>query len=761
MRKIFLLCLSLLLICAFPVGYIAADTNKLVKLSVFNFGTVNLDASGYGTTVTNMLLTSLAAEPSLTLLDRRELESFLSLNDLQQNDVLDNVVTIGTRLGLDMIVVGSVETKGGIIIINAKVIHISQKKTILNTQVRALGDTGLLSEVRNLSQVILKTVIAQAGKQLDNETTKIKEPINLQKRAGSKRVQITWEDPPDNNAVGYEVFRGASDKGPFIKIANTNQLEYLDQNMESNTTYYYKIRSYNNKGIQSDYSAVIVAETALTPNPPVILKTEGHIKSIQLTWSPNPIASEDPLKIKGYKLYRAKTEQGPYREVDLGLGLDGTTAMDKLLKITNHDRGLADGEDYYYKLTAYNEKDLESEFSLGVKGTTIPAVTELTAQGDMIREIKLAWNPIHSPFIKGYYIYRSTTESGNFTKIKRIDSENEGKIQYIDKDGLGDNITYCYRVTAYEATDTETSPSITVSAVTKGKPPVPEGLKALSGLVKKVDLVWTASPLAEVEGYNIYRSQEKFGKYSFIKRIDGRENNKFTDGRSIFESLGGGLFESLGDNTSFYYAIKSFNKVGVESDISEVVSAQTKSRPLKPSSFKGENLKVKSVPLEWVPNPEKDIKSYNLYRSLGPAGVENFTRIAIVDKTSYVDGDLKDGNTYLYKIQAEDKDGLLSDFSDTVVIQTKPKPQSPEGLKGKIQGGKVQISWMPGQEADIVNYVVYEKTFFRPEKITVVKEPNFSEISPSKGKTKTYIVTAIDKDGLESDFSREIIMTGE
>jgi len=62
------------------------------------------------------------------MLDRKELEAFLSLNDLQQDDRLENVVNIGTRLGLNVIVVGDVEKKGAIILVNCKVVLIEQKK---------------------------------------------------------------------------------------------------------------------------------------------------------------------------------------------------------------------------------------------------------------------------------------------------------------------------------------------------------------------------------------------------------------------------------------------------------------------------------------------------------------------------------------------------------------------------------------------------------------------------------------------------------
>ncbi|MCX5854713.1 MAG: fibronectin type III domain-containing protein, partial [Deltaproteobacteria bacterium] len=289
MGKKVLICLVVVLIVMTMLSSPKAPAEAIpqVKVSVFNFGTVNMEASGYGTTVTNMLMNSLGAEHTLYLLDRKELESFLNLNDLQQNDNLDNVVNIGARLGLNVIVVGSVEKKGSIIAINCKVIHVEQKRPIMNTQVRSLGDAGLVNEIRKLTSLITTTISSMALKQKDGEDkAAIKGPVSVQKRAGNKRVFLNWDEPPGMAAAGYEIFRSNAESGPFTRITQVPQPEYLDQDLERNTIYYYKIRAFDNRGLKSDFSPVISAESALTPNPPMILKAEGHIRSIQLTWSP-------------------------------------------------------------------------------------------------------------------------------------------------------------------------------------------------------------------------------------------------------------------------------------------------------------------------------------------------------------------------------------------------------------------------------------------------------------------------------------------
>ena len=78
MRKNILHCLivSFLMMTVLYLPFAIAEATPRVKISIFNFGSVNMEASGYGTTVTNMLMNNLGAEHFLDVLDRKELEPF-------------------------------------------------------------------------------------------------------------------------------------------------------------------------------------------------------------------------------------------------------------------------------------------------------------------------------------------------------------------------------------------------------------------------------------------------------------------------------------------------------------------------------------------------------------------------------------------------------------------------------------------------------------------------------------------------------------
>lgn len=741
-----------------------ADASAQVKVSVFNFGTMNLDSSGYGTTVTNTLLTTLATEPVFSIVERKELEAFLSLNDLQQDERIENVVNIGTRLGINMVVVGNVEKKGAVISINSKVVLVEEKRVVFNNQLRVLGDAGLVSEVQQLGKKIAAMITSQA---VTKEPEAAKSslagvPVNIKLVGGDKCLRIVWEDTSVPPAAGYEILRSDQQGDKFVRVGQSSKKEYIDQNLEFGKVYFYKIRSISAKGVWSDYSTEASGKTILTPGVPVIHKAEGRIKGVQLTWAPNPAYSGDPLKLAGYKLDRSKVDEWP-KEVVVSLsrrdlGVEPGAELDKLPKVVYLDKGLADGVDYYYKITAFNEANIESEHCGVIKGSTLSGVAKLTAQGNLIREIRLSWTPVDSPFIKGYNIYRGTSDKSALQKIKRLDFftiSPDRNIQYVDQDGLADDVQYYYQVTAFDEGGAETDSLVTASATTRKRPTIAQGLSAASGMVKKVEIAWKPSASDDVEGYNLYWTKGPLsgGKPDLLKRIDGRAVSSY-----MVTSHNG---RALDDNSTYFYFLTTFNKLNVESELSESATATTKPRPVKPIGLKGEELKVKSTILTWQANPETDIVLFHVLRATGAESVD-FSGVGKVQgKVEFVDKDLKDGAVYQYRIQAEDKDGLLSELSDIVKVQTKPRPKPPENLTGEFRQGKAELRWKPVSLADLDHYVVYEKRFLGREKVSSVREESYSDGAIAKGKSKTYTVTAVDKDGLESEVSREVAVSAK
>jgi TolB-like protein len=139
----------------------AADTYReppRLSASVFYFTPLSMDVSNYGLTVTNTLINAPKMQSSLILLNRKDLETFLSVNDLQQNDQVENMVNIGSRMGLNYVIAGSIGKRGTMIVTTCKVVSIEQKKVVFTNQSMSTGEADLINNTMKLADAIIEAI---------------------------------------------------------------------------------------------------------------------------------------------------------------------------------------------------------------------------------------------------------------------------------------------------------------------------------------------------------------------------------------------------------------------------------------------------------------------------------------------------------------------------------------------------------------------------------------------------------------------------
>ena len=104
---------------------------------------------------------------------------------------------------------------------------------------------------------------------------------------------------------------------------------------------------------------------------------------------------------------------------------------------------------------------------------------------------------------------------------------------------------------------------------------------------------------------------------------------------------------------------------------------------------------------------------------------------------------------------------MLFRSTEAASATTKRRPSKPTGLTGALREGKPELTWKAVNEPDIDHYVVYEKVFFLPVRIGTEKKTSYTGMAQLEGVKKVYSVTAVDKDGLDSELSEEITITGK
>lgn len=131
---------------AAPSGMIK-EYSRQINMAIFTFESVNVEANPYSVEIANRLENRLENIRFIKLMGRRDLEKFLVNNDLQQNNDLENIIRIGTMLGLHYIISGRVEKRGAEIIADSQLISIEAKESALNRVIQVSGDANLTQEV--------------------------------------------------------------------------------------------------------------------------------------------------------------------------------------------------------------------------------------------------------------------------------------------------------------------------------------------------------------------------------------------------------------------------------------------------------------------------------------------------------------------------------------------------------------------------------------------------------------------------------------
>ena len=120
-------------------------------------------------------------------------------------------------------------------------------------------------------------------------------------------------------------------------ITSKNTIEFTDTGLDTNTTYYYKVRAYRMIADQKkygSYSEIVCAKPVLSKTT---ITVSSKSKKATIKWN-------KVLGASGYKVYSATSSDGTY-------SLKKTITSINTLSYTNTN--LVSGKTYYYKVRAY------------------------------------------------------------------------------------------------------------------------------------------------------------------------------------------------------------------------------------------------------------------------------------------------------------------------------------------------------------------------------------------------------------------------
>jgi len=392
------------------------------------------------------------------------------------------------------------------------------------------------------------------------DQAKLDTPTDLTALAMYNQINLSWIDN-SNGEEGFSIERkqGLEDFTEIAKVSPNTEF-YLDINLKTYTTYYYRVRAFAGSEF-SNYSNEAFATTEGMPQsggegltaPSDLRAIVISEREVELRWRDNSDNEE------GFKLER-KALNSEYREIaKLGVNINyylDNTVTPKMF--------------YYYRVKAYN-KSGESAYSNEVLvetkvGETPPEEEKVPlAPSDLEGELKeetiyFKWKD-NSDNEEGFRLYISINEIDSYALYAQLPTN---ETSYEDSSLYIPGNTYYFKLTAYNNVG-ESSPSneimIRIKGLSETDPPLPPtDLKAEEIYEKDIVLSWRDNSDNE-EGFKLERRKIGEAKFEIVQTLPPNMT-AFRD-------------EGLEPGMTYYYRIFAFNAAG-SSLPSNTVEVKTK-----------------------------------------------------------------------------------------------------------------------------------------------------------------------------------------
>ena len=248
--------------------------------------------------------------------------------------------------------------------------------------------------------------------------------VNLKiSSASTNNVKLSWEKV---STTGYEVYMGTktSNMKKNKTITKNSTLSFNKTKLKANTTYYFKVRAYktvNKKKVYGPWSDILKVKTAPVKSKISVSLRDYNALNVKVGSSKGATR---------YLVYRSTSKTGKY------------TKIGEVASGTYKDLNLVTGKTYYYKVKACNSKYCSGYSNIASK-KVIPKTPSLNLQSPETKVITVTLGEVNGA--DGYEVYRSTSKTGTYTKIKEFTDGEELIFDNVTKKGK----TYYYKARSY------------------------------------------------------------------------------------------------------------------------------------------------------------------------------------------------------------------------------------------------------------------------------------------------------------------------
>ncbi len=550
-------------------------------------------------------------------------------------------------------------------------------------------------------------------------------PRNFTSSYESETIHLNWKAPSDVNGspiTFYSVFKGMDDDHIDIRTNVSMDTTFTDHGLMNGVAYYYQVCAVTAAGDGKKTNVKMITPRTV-PTAPYNLTSQKGDSEVILRW--NLSEKDGGALIQGHKIYR---------------GID-VSSMEHVASIgtenTYTDRELENGQSYYFSVTAFNsegESDLASattEIPLGPPGRPLNMTL---GPGNL--EVTISWEAPEEDGgtpILGYRIYFN--KHGEEMAL----GGDAGDVLEYTLTELENNQIYYFQVRAYN-TEGEGPGSTTDLIRPEPLPKIPENFRIID-LEGQVKLAWTKPSYSGEYSYDeviIYRGPSE-DNLELFKNLS-YEQNQFYDEDVVVGSV-------------YYYEMTIVSRIG-EGLATPTLVGRPFGRPTVPLNFNVEP-DIGSAQLTWD-QPTffggRVIEGFKVFRGTER---ETLTVVATVVgmQTFYNDTNLKNGNTYYYRISAFNVE-LEGNSTEIVEIIPKGPPLDPKNSVGVLdpKNGTVVITWTDPTSnggTEISSYRIYRG--LERDNLTFIMElepgVEFVDEGVEPGVGYYYSITAVNEKG--------------
>jgi fibronectin type 3 domain-containing protein len=269
--------------------------------------------------------------------------------------------------------------------------------------------------------------------------------------------------------------------------------------------------------------------------------------------------------------------------------------------------------------------------------------------------------------------------------------------------------------------------------------------------MKTVAFEWKRIDDPRVKEIYVYKrvpKDAKSTKLSYYDTVENRFSTHYID-RDV----------EPGESYSYAFRVMSENAKG---NLSKTYTIQTRARLSSVAWIHSIAGLPRMAKIIWRPHINERVASYIIEKR----AIEDneWSQIAELEgrlNAEYIDENLDDNHVYYYRIKAKTYDGIISTPSKTVKVVTKPLPKSVDKISAtKDLPRAIEISWNAQKPEDFDHYNLYrsEDVDGAYEMIAKLTANSFRDKIDSDGKRYFYEVSIVDKDGLESEHEKLVVM---